>query len=149
MLATPACITQALTENGLAGAGVHTWPVGQPPGEVDVGAHARAMRPQTGGGFVATPPLVAQLPPEAAGAATVTLIAPSGVGEQLEVTVCVPSPAPHELSRKNDITGPLQVTPVDAPHKHAEHVPGGAVRSALPSNTDVAAKPEPHGGAAP
>jgi hypothetical protein len=129
---------------------VHTWPPGQPPAEIDVGAHARATCPQTAGVVVAAPPLAAQVPPDATGAATVTLIAPSVVGSQLDVTVCVPSATVHESSTNSDITGPWQDSPVTAPQEHVVHVAGEAVRSALPSKTGVAAKPAPQdGGACP
>jgi len=112
-----------------------------------VGAHARATCPQTVAG--GAPPLVAHVPPDATGAATVTLWA-MVVGWQLEVTVWGgPAGVWQELSMKNDITGPSHVSPVTAPHEHAEHGDAGTVRSALPSNTGGAAKPAPQAGGAP
>jgi len=63
------------------------------------------------------------------------------VGWQPDVTVCVPAAVWQELSKKNVITGPSHDSPVTAPHEHMEHVAGGAVSIALPSNTGVAAKP--------
>jgi hypothetical protein len=71
------------------------------------------------------------------------------VGSQLEVTVCVPTAVWQELSKKKDITGPTHVSPLTAPQEHVVHVAGGAVRTALPSNTGVASKPAPQAGAAP
>lgn len=144
----PVCITHVLDENGLAGAGAHTWPAVQLPSGVDVGAHARATCPQTGGIVVAIPPVAAHMPPAATGAATVTLWA-IVVGWQPDVTVCVPAAVWQELSKKNVITGPSHDSPVTAPHEHMEHVAGGAVSIALPSNTGVAAKPAPQEGGAP
>jgi hypothetical protein len=103
-----------------------------------------------GGVVVATPPIVAHIPPEGRGAATVTLWAAMDVGSQLEVTVCVPiAGGEQELSKKNDMTGPSHDSPLTAPHEHAEHVAGDAVRSPLPSKTGVASKPAPQAGGAP
>jgi hypothetical protein len=110
--------------------------------------HARATRPHAGGVEVATPPVVEHVPPVADGPVSDALCAPMAVvGVHVEVTVNGDPTAPtHEPLRKNDITGPVQVTPVAAPQPQAEQVGAGAVRSALPSKTGVASNPAPQAG---
>jgi hypothetical protein len=76
-VATPPCITHSLAEKGLAGAGAQTSPEAQVPDSgADEGPHARATVAHAGAVIVAVPPVVVHVPPDAAGAETVTALAP-------------------------------------------------------------------------
>jgi hypothetical protein len=101
-VATPACRTHADVENALPGTGAQTRPEPHtPPAAVLEGEQARATRDQAAGGVVAVPPVPAQVPPVATGAATSRDWATGFVALHDEVTVCVPwmgTSVPHELS---------------------------------------------------
>ena len=155
-LAAPGCITQARVEKGPTGVGAQTWSLGQPPDpSIDAAGQARAVRPHVAGALEATPPSPAQMPPDAEEVVTATLIAPKGgavthIDDEAVTGLSGPGyGVTQEESMKKLMTGPVHITPVGAPQEHVEHVTGGAVRSALPSKTGVAANPAPHGGGAP